>query len=41
MKKDVVVPKPEWWKHLRNYAGKRFWKKMRQAYKKLIQREEE
>jgi hypothetical protein len=40
MKKDVLVPKPEWWKHLRNFAGRLFWKRQRRAGKKELNKHE-
>lgn len=27
------TPKPEWWKHLRPYGRRIFWKKVRKAFK--------
>jgi myo-inositol catabolism protein IolC len=31
---NLGVPKPEWWKHLRPFNKRRFWKKVRRAFKK-------
>lgn len=35
-----LVKPPQWWKHLRNFAGKQFWKRERRAYDKEIKREQ-
>jgi hypothetical protein len=29
-----LVGKPQWWKHLRNYWGRVFWKRDRKAQRK-------
>lgn len=35
VKKGITVETPEWWKHLRKFVHRRFWKRQRQADKKL------
>ncbi len=38
VKKGVLTPPPEWWKHLRWWKSK-FWRKERQAAKREIRKE--
>lgn len=35
VKKGITVQTPEWWKHLRKFVHRRFWKRQRQADKKI------
>lgn len=30
------IPSPEWWKHLKPYNKRKFYKKVRKAFKRLI-----
>ena len=38
VKRGVLVPSPEWWKHLRWWMKRRFWKKHRKAEARLVRR---
>jgi hypothetical protein len=38
VKKGVLVPSPEWWKHLRR-VKRLFWKRHRRAEQRLARRE--
>jgi hypothetical protein len=38
VKKGLLTPPPEWWKHLR-WAKKLFWKKERKAARRLARKE--
>lgn len=39
MKKGLTIPAPQWWKHLRPYWKRLFWKKQRRSDKKDIRNE--
>lgn len=41
VKKGLTVAPPEWWKHLRRWNKRRFWKKQRRADKTELQKEKE
>lgn len=38
VKKGVLMPSPEWWKHLRSSRWNRFWRKHRRA-ERLLERQ--
>jgi len=38
IKKGVLTRPSEWWKHLRPYVKRRFWKAERKAWKMSIKR---
>ncbi|MGH7104419.1 MAG: hypothetical protein ACREFJ_18725 [Acetobacteraceae bacterium] len=38
-KKGILTRSPEWWKHLRPYVKRLFWKRERRAAKQLAERE--
>ena len=33
-KKGITVSTPQWWRHLRKYVHRQFWKRQRRADKK-------
>ena len=39
VKKGQSVRPPQWWKHLRAYCKRQFWKKQRSADRAAIKRE--
>lgn len=39
MKKDVITPKPQWWKHLRPFWKRSFWGRERATYRQRIREE--
>ena len=40
MKKGITVPAPEWWKHLRPWCKRQFWKRQRQDNKRLAKHDD-
>lgn len=41
VKKGQTVPAPEWWKHLRWFGKRTFWKRQRKADQRNIRKERE
>lgn len=39
VRKGVLVASPEWWKHLRPYNKRKFWKAQRKAQAAEVRRE--
>ena len=39
VKRGLLTPPPEWWKHLRPWLKRRFWKRERRAVRREIARE--
>lgn len=39
-KKGILTKAPEWWKHLRNFNKRKFWKAERKAAAKAAKTEE-
>jgi hypothetical protein len=39
VKKGVLRPSPEWWKHLRPFMKRKFWKSHRQYERRLANKE--